>query len=76
VFELALHADPVLFERIWSGAIGLELLELTGEDARSLVFTGGTFTRAGVGILFIGNPDGVRDKNHGRHHNQRMAQWG
>jgi putative transposase len=29
----------------------------------------------GVSILFIGNPHGVRNKNNGRHHNQRMAQW-
>ena len=29
----------------------------------------------GVGSLFIGNPNGVRNKNSGRHHNQRMAQW-
>jgi putative transposase len=29
----------------------------------------------GVGSLFIGNPHGVRQKNSGRHHNQRMAQW-
>jgi putative transposase len=29
----------------------------------------------GVGSLFIGNPHGVRKKNNGRHHNQRMAQW-
>lgn len=29
----------------------------------------------GVGTLFIGNPHGVRSKNNGRHHNQRMAQW-
>ena len=28
-----------------------------------------------VGTLFIGNPHGVRNKNNGRHHNQRMAQW-
>lgn len=28
-----------------------------------------------VGILYIGNPDGVRRKNCGRHHNQRMSQW-
>ncbi len=28
-----------------------------------------------VGTLFIGNPHGVRRKNKGRHHNQRMAQW-
>ena len=28
-----------------------------------------------VGTLFIGNPHGVRDKNTGRHHNQRMALW-
>lgn len=28
-----------------------------------------------VGTLFIGNPHGVRHKNHGRHHNQRMALW-
>jgi putative transposase len=29
----------------------------------------------GVGCLFIGNPDGVRNKNSGRHHNQRMSAW-
>ena len=29
----------------------------------------------GVGCLFIGNPDGVRQKKSGRHHNQRMAGW-
>jgi putative transposase len=28
-----------------------------------------------VGTLFIGNPQGVRKKNSGRHHNGRMAQW-
>jgi putative transposase len=28
-----------------------------------------------VGSLFIGNPDGVRQRNRGRHHNQRMAGW-
>jgi putative transposase len=30
---------------------------------------------AGVGSLFIGNPHGVRKRNCGRHHNQRMSQW-
>jgi putative transposase len=29
----------------------------------------------GVGNLFIGNPHGVRQKNTGHHHNQRMAEW-
>lgn len=29
----------------------------------------------GIEALFIGNPDGVRRKNSGRHHNQRMSQW-
>ncbi len=29
----------------------------------------------GVGSLFIGNPDGVRKRDSGRHHNQRMAEW-
>jgi putative transposase len=29
----------------------------------------------GVGSLFIGNPRGVRHRNSGRHHNQRMAGW-
>ena len=29
----------------------------------------------GVGSLFIGHPNGVRQKDSGRHHNQRMAQW-
>jgi putative transposase len=28
-----------------------------------------------VGTLFIGNPHGVRAKDHGRHHNQRVALW-
>jgi putative transposase len=28
-----------------------------------------------VGCLYIGNPHGVREKNNGRHHNQRMAGW-
>ena len=28
-----------------------------------------------VGSLFIGNPHGVRKRNSGRHHNQRMAVW-
>lgn len=29
----------------------------------------------GVSSLYIGNPDGVRRKRSGRHHNQRMSQW-
>jgi putative transposase len=29
----------------------------------------------GVGALFVGNPHGVRNRDSGRHHNQRMAQW-
>lgn len=29
----------------------------------------------GVGSLFIGNPHGVRNRDSGRHHNQRMTQW-
>ncbi len=28
-----------------------------------------------VGTLFIGNPHGVRNRDNGRHHNQRMALW-
>jgi putative transposase len=28
-----------------------------------------------VGTLFIGNPHGVRNKDSGRHHNQRMSLW-
>lgn len=28
-----------------------------------------------VGTLFIGNPHGVRKRDTGRHHNQRMAGW-
>ena len=28
-----------------------------------------------VGRLFIGNPHGVRRRDSGRHHNQRMSQW-
>jgi putative transposase len=29
----------------------------------------------GVGRLYVGNPDGVRSRSAGRHHNQRMSQW-
>ena len=29
----------------------------------------------GVGSLFIGNPHGVRNRDSGRHHNQRMSHW-
>lgn len=29
----------------------------------------------GVESLYVGNPDGVRRKNSGHHHNQRMSQW-
>src|SRR6266568_9446922 len=28
-----------------------------------------------VGALFIGNPHGVRNRDHGRHHHQRLAGW-
>jgi hypothetical protein len=28
-----------------------------------------------VDAVFMGNPDGVRTKNCGKRHNQRMAQW-
>jgi len=28
-----------------------------------------------VSSLYIGNPDGIRRKRSGRHHNQRMSQW-
>jgi putative transposase len=28
-----------------------------------------------VGSLYVGNPDGVRSRSAGRHHNQRMSQW-
>ena len=28
-----------------------------------------------VGSLFIGNPDGVRQRNCGHHHNQRLSGW-
>ena len=28
-----------------------------------------------VGALFIGNPNGVRKRNRGRHHNQRLSGW-
>src|SRR5258708_4183088 len=28
-----------------------------------------------VGTLFIGNPHGVRNRDNGRHHNQRMSLW-
>jgi putative transposase len=30
---------------------------------------------AGVQTLYVGDPDGVRQEDKGRHHNQRMAQW-
>ena len=31
--------------------------------------------RQEVGSLFIGNPHGVRNRENGRHHNQRMSLW-
>lgn len=31
--------------------------------------------RLGVESLFVGNPDGVRTRDCGRRHNQRMSQW-
>jgi len=30
---------------------------------------------ANVGSLFVGNPHGVRNRDSGRHHNQRMSLW-
>ncbi len=30
---------------------------------------------AGVQMLYVGDPHGVRTENKGRHHNQRMSQW-
>jgi putative transposase len=34
------------------------------------------FCRAeGVQTLYVGDPQGVRTENKGRHHNQRMSQW-
>lgn len=29
----------------------------------------------GANTVFIGNPDGVRNKSCGRHHNSRLSQW-
>ena len=31
--------------------------------------------KRGIEALFVGNPDGIRRKNSGRHHNQRISQW-
>jgi putative transposase len=31
--------------------------------------------QAGVRTLYVGDPQGVRNENRGRHHNQRMSQW-
>ncbi len=31
--------------------------------------------REGVQTVYVGNPDGVRNQDAGRHHNQRMARW-
>jgi len=31
--------------------------------------------RQGVGTIFIGDPRGVREKDCGRHHNQRVSRW-
>ena len=31
--------------------------------------------KSSVGSLFIGNPDGLRKRPSGRHHNQRLSQW-
>jgi putative transposase len=49
-----------------------QVRDLRHKGARKVI----TFCQEhGVGTLFIGNPHGVWDRNKGRHHNQRMAQW-
>jgi putative transposase len=47
--------------------------DLRHKGARQVV----DFCRAeGVQTLYVGDPHGVRNESKGRHHNQRMSQWG
>jgi putative transposase len=50
-----------------------QIRDLRHKGTRKVI---GISQEQGVGRLFIGNPDGVRKQNSGRHHNQRMAAWG
>jgi putative transposase len=49
-----------------------QIRDLRHKGTRAVI---GFCQQQGVGSLFIGNPHGVRNRNSGRHHNQRMSQW-
>lgn len=55
-----------------AGRLECQVRDLAHKGTRAVV----DFCAAeGVGKVFIGDPHGVRRKNNGRKHNQRMAQW-
>ena len=49
-----------------------QLRDVRHKDTRAVI---ACCQHQGVGCLFIGNPDGVRSTDSGRHHHQRMAHW-
>jgi putative transposase len=60
-----------VLERI-GGQIKRQVRDLRHKATRKVV---DFCQQEGVHTVFIGNPDGVRKKDSGRHHNQRMARW-
>jgi putative transposase len=58
-------------ERI-SGHVKRQVRDLRHKATRQVV---DFCQQEGVQTVFIGNPHGVRKKDAGRHHNQRMARW-
>lgn len=54
------------------GQVRRQVRDLRHKATRKVV----TFCqKENVQTVYVGNPDGVRNKNAGRHHNQRMARW-
>jgi putative transposase len=58
-------------ERI-GGQIKRQVRDLRHKATRQVV---NFCQQEGVQTVFMGNPHGVRNKNSGHHHNQRMARW-
>jgi putative transposase len=58
-------------ERI-GGQIKRQVRDLRHKATRQVV---DFCAQEGVQTVFMGNPHGVRNKDSGRHHNQRMARW-
>lgn len=55
-----------------SARVERQVRDLRHKGTRKVV---GFCKQHGVGSLYVGNPDGVRQRPAGRHHNQRMSQW-